>query len=317
MRAPSSILHPRLSAAPAARRGGVPGWVPLVILIAGLFLVLRSLEQDARARGVARIDVTRYALHENTRYVHPTWRADLERVLRRQAELSVDDTLGIEQLVAEVRALPFVAEVGEPNVVWPDGLSLPLRMHEPVACIRVGGRDFLPVSADGTVLSGYTSEPHSAYGAWLPALGPHGLGEDTRGPYQPGDHLVERPLLDALDVARSMWFHLSPEEVRALGPIVIDASRETAPTQRALPGGVVIDMERARRILFGRPPRPVEPGELPVASKWEHVREGLARLYAGGTGASGGGAWDVLDVRFDQLYAASKADWAAAGEGER
>ena len=33
MLAPSSILHPRLSAAPAARRGGVPGWVPLVILI--------------------------------------------------------------------------------------------------------------------------------------------------------------------------------------------------------------------------------------------------------------------------------------------
>lgn len=295
-----------------ARRGGVPGWIPLAVLVLGLFLVLRSLEQDARARGVAEIDLTRYRLHESTRFVHPSWRAELESVLLRRAQVAVDDTLGIELLLTELRALPFVAEVGDPEVVWPDGLSVPLRMHEPVACIRVGPQDFLPVAEDGTVLSGYSVEPTSAYGAWLPALGPHGYGEEERGPYLPGQRIGERALLDALDVARTMWRHLTADEIRALGPCVIDASRDRAPTARALPGGVVIDLERARRILFGRPVRPVEPGELPVAQKWDHVRDGLARLELGHPVHV---AWDILDVRFDKLVAVTREEWQR-GAGE-
>jgi hypothetical protein len=290
------------------RRGAVPGWLPLTILVGVLFIVVRSLESDARSRGVARVDVKRYALHESTRYVHPAWRAALERVLRRCNEVALDDADAIDDLVAELRALPFVAEVGAPEVIWPDGLTVPLRMHEPVACIRVGGRDFLPVSADGTVLSGYTLEPHAAYGAWLPALGPHGLGEAQRGEYEPGDKLAESALLDALDMARSMWWHLTPEEVRALGPLVIDASREKAPTASALPGGVVLDLEGARRILFGRPPKPIHPGELPLARKWEHVRTGLEILREDHPEHR---LWDVLDVRFDELSATTRAEWAA------
>lgn len=286
----------------------MPGWIPLAVLLIGLFVVLRGLEADARARGVATIDATRYRLHENTRYVHPSWRQELERVLLRYGDVDVDDDLRIERFVGDLQALAFVAEVGPASVVWPDGLSVPVRMHEPVACVRVGGRDFLPVAADGTVLPGYAIEPHPAYGAWLPALGPHELGEAERGPYQPGDRIRERPLLDALDVARTLWYHLAPEEIRALGPLVIDASRDRAPTARALPGGVVLDLEGARRVLFGRPPRPVEPGELPVQRKWEHVRAGLELLREDLPGSK---PWDVLDVRFDDLSAVSRAEWEA------
>jgi hypothetical protein len=300
---------PSLPRAPRpGRRGAVPGWLPLTILVGALFVIVRSLESDARARGVARVDVKRYALHESTRYVHPAWRSALERVLRRQSEIAVDDSDAIDDLVADLRALSFIAEVGEPEVIWPDGLSVPLRLHEPVACIRVGGRDFLPVSADGSVLSGYTLEPHAAYGAWLPALGPHGLGEAERGEYEPGDTLQEAALLDALDIARSLWFHLSPDEVRALGPLVIDASRERAPTASALPGGVVLNLEGARRILFGRAPKPSAPGELPVARKWQHVRTGLEILRDDHPQHR---LWDVLDVRFDELTATTRAEWAA------
>jgi len=292
----------------ARPRHAIPGWIPLAVLFAGLLLVVRRLEADARERGVARVDVKRYALHESTRYVHPDWRAALERVLQRTGEVPLDDPYAIERLAADLAALPFVEEVAAPEVVWPDGLSLRLRLHEPVACIQVGGRDFLPVSMDGTVLPGYALAPHLAYGAWLPTLGPNGFGEDTRGEYAPGQKITERPLLDALDIARSLWFHLSPEEVRALGPLVIDASRERAPTASALPGGVVIDLEGARRILFGRPPKPAHPGELTLAQKWAHVRAGLdlcredhpARVR-----------WDVLDVRFDELSAVTRTQWEA------
>ena len=68
----------------------------------------------------------------------------------------------------------FVAEVGAPEVNWPDGLTLPIRLREPVACLRVG-QDFPPVAADGTVLAGYSYTPHPAGGGFLPVLGPHGL----------------------------------------------------------------------------------------------------------------------------------------------
>ena len=68
---------------------------------------------------------------------------------------------------------------------------------------------------------------------------------------------------------------------------------DTAPTEDALPGGVVIELPEARRVLFGRAPRPVHEGALPLAQKWQHVREGLARLRDGE-------AWDLCDARFDR-----------------
>ena len=43
--------------------------------------------------------------------------------------------------------------VAAPEVVWPDGLRIAVRFQSPVACLSVSG-SYLPVAADGTVLSG-------------------------------------------------------------------------------------------------------------------------------------------------------------------
>ena len=153
-----------------AQRGAVPVWVPLLLLFGGIVLGLRVLQRDARQRGVAQIDVTRYRLMAESQWLSAAWTDELERILVEVRSLPVDDLAVLDQFVAEVSALPFVAKVGQYSVQWPDGLILPIKLREPVACIRTGGRDFLPVSADGVVLGGYTYSPHEAYGGWLPTL---------------------------------------------------------------------------------------------------------------------------------------------------
>ncbi|MEM9382894.1 MAG: hypothetical protein AAGB93_23285 [Planctomycetota bacterium] len=287
---------------PGGRRSGaVPTWVPLALLVAGLFVGLQALERDARGRGLAQIDATRYRLHSGTKWLSHAWTEQLERVLVETRDLPADDLRVIEDFAERVEALPFVAEVGEPEVQWPDGLTLPIRLHEPVACIRIGSRDFLPVAMDGTILGGYAFSPHEAYGGWLPTLGPHGLLEAEQGDIEPGDRIEVPALRAALHVADSMWRYLDVDDLRLLGRIVIDATRPDAPvfdraagtvTPSTLPGGVVLELDQTRRVVFGRPPVPVLEGELPVALKWEHVESALA---AWGRGEE----WALLDARFD------------------
>ncbi|MEO0663651.1 MAG: hypothetical protein AAFZ87_19125, partial [Planctomycetota bacterium] len=62
-------------------RGAVPAWIPLVGLFAALLVAVRSLEQDARSRGVAEIDTLRYRLQEGSRWLSPAWRGALEDAL--------------------------------------------------------------------------------------------------------------------------------------------------------------------------------------------------------------------------------------------
>lgn len=269
--------------------GRVPAWIPLGIALSGFLWLLTTLSRDAQGRGVASIDTSCYRLHSGAHWVSEAWRNRLERLLVRQPQISTDDREAIAAIAAEVGQLSFVAEVGEPEVVWPDGLALPVRLRQPVACVRVG-EDFLPVSAEGIVLAGYSYAPHEAFGGWLPVLGPRGIVYETMHPLQPGDLLDDERHLDALAVAASMREHLTPTDRRALGRIVIDASRKLGPDR--LPGGVRLDLEGARRILFGRPPGSGHPGELPERMKWASVSTGLARLAAGDT-------WDLLDVRWD------------------
>lgn len=303
----------RHAAAPAARRGGVPAFVPLVLLFVGLFVGFAALQRSADGHGIARVDVTRYRLQSQSQWVSPAWLDQLERILVRLRELSADDLPAIRALRAEVEALPFVAEVGTPEVQWPDGLILPLRLHEPVACIPTEGRDFLPVAANGTVLGGYAFAPHQAYGGYLPTLGPHGLVPSPR----PGDVLSHPAHVAALNIAESLWRHLEVGDLRRLGRVFIDASREDAPvfdrepgsaTPLRLPGGAFLDLEDGRRVQFGRPPLPVMEGELPIAAKWAHLREAL--------GASEQGApWALLDVRFDEAVSLTRAQVEEFAQG--
>ncbi|MEM1452786.1 MAG: hypothetical protein AAGI22_27020 [Planctomycetota bacterium] len=275
--------------------------MPLGLLVAGLFVGLQALEKDARSRGLARIDATRYRLHSGSKWLSHAWTEQLERILVETRDLPADDPGVIADFAERVEALPFVAEVGEPEVQWPDGLTLPIRLHEPVACVRIGARDFLPVAIDGTILGGYAFSPHEAYGGWLPTLGPHGLLESEQGNVGPGDRVEVPALRAALQVADSMWRHLDVEDLRLLGRIVIDATRPDAPvfdreagavTPKTLPGGVVLELDQGRRVVFGRSPVPVQEGELPAGLKWDHVGSAL-------TAWGEGEEWALLDARFD------------------
>ncbi len=272
----------------------------MLLLAIGFIWVLDKLQQSAKDQGVGSVDTTRYRIHTGPLYFGDAWRNRLERVLRRAETVDLADQPAIDSITSELLALSFVEEVGLPEVHWPDGLIVPVKLREPAACIRVGD-DFLPVADDGMVLAGYSYAPHEIYGAWLPILGP--TEQLVRGgPPAPGDQITDPALLRALTVAGSMQRNLLPDQQRMLGRIVIDASSETAPD--GLPGGVRIDLEGKRRILFGRVPGNDEPGELPAAHKWRSVLSALQPDPEPGSSAEGAPRenetpWDLLDVRFD------------------
>ncbi|MFT7678991.1 MAG: hypothetical protein ACI8QC_002990 [Planctomycetota bacterium] len=287
-----------------SRRGRVPAWVPLGLVLAGFVWVLQGLQQSADDRGVGFVDLTRYRVDRGSRYFPAAWRARLERILSQGAQLDATDAQALENLVSDLEALSFVAEVGTAEVVWPDGLVVPLRLLEPVAAIRVGD-DYLPVAFDGTVLAGYAYAPHEVYGAWLPVLGPHQLVAGMKPEPEPGDVLNLPALADALAVVESMQRTLTPDEQRSLGRILVDASARLAPD--GFPGGVRIELESARAVLFGRPPGSGNPGELPAHLKWQHLLNALVDLESGQ-------GWDLLDVRWDEPVALRREDLAPAGE---
>ena len=291
MLTPRPQRRPWSGSTQSSRRGGVPTWVPMLLLAIGFVFVLDKLQQSAKEKGVGHVDITRYRIHTGPLYFGEAWRSRLESILRRAQGLDLSDKPAIAAIRGELEALSFVEQVADPQVLWPDGLVFPLQLREPAACVPVGA-DFLPVSDDGVVLAGYSYGPHEVYGAWLPILGP---AERTQrdGPPAPGDRITDAALLDALEVARSMQRNLTPEQQRLLGRIVIDASAAKAPD--GLPGGVVIDLEGKRRILFGRPPGSGEPGELSVITKWQSILAGLAA-----PSGSEPPVWDLLDVRWDE-----------------
>jgi len=260
----------------------------MLLLAIGFVYVLHELQDSAKQHGVGRVDTTRYRIHTGPLYFGDAWRNRLERILRRTESIDLADTAAIEQIVDELKTLSFVEDVRPPEVHWPDGLIFDIQLREPAACIRVGD-DFLPVADDGVVLAGYSYAPHEIYGAWLPILGPTERLVPT-GPPGPGDRIEDPALLDALKVAGSMQRNLVPSEQKLLGRIVIDASSPNAPD--GLPGGVHIDLEGKRRILFGRVPGSGDPGELPVQTKWRAIVDAFDP-------EGGEPTWDLLDVRFD------------------
>ena len=98
---------------------------------------------------------------------------------------------------------------------------------------------------------------------------------------------------------------------------MIDASAESAPvfdripgsvTPETLLGGVFLDLEGGRRVHFGRPPRPLFEGELPVGLKWGHLRQGLSPKAETEP-------WSILDVRFDEAVSLTRAEVEAFFDG--
>lgn len=278
---------------PRDERANLPP-VVLVVVFALLGIVtIRALTQDVAAKSFLAID-TRRSRVEPIRpgaglavWIDPRWERRLSNSLAELADVSVEDTDGIEAVVREIAAYPFVAEVGEPRVVWPDGVTVPVRFERPVACIAVDG-EFLTTTSAARVLPGPWQFPPELSGMPLPILARDSF---ARSDVRPGVDLEDRDLLDALAVVDSMEAWLSFEDRADLGPIVIDAMRAEETSLEEF--GIVIDLEYERRIVFGRSPLAGEPGELPAANKWASVARGIDALR-------GGLDWSLLDVRWDE-----------------
>ncbi len=269
---------------------------PLIMLVLGglaVVIAFRTLSADLYARGFVSINTLRSTVlprderSELAGWIDPRWEHHLSLSLARFADVSAFDQAAIDGLVLEIEAEPFVAEVGQATVVWPDGLSVEIRFEQPVACLGVDG-ELLTVAQDGTVLPGPWASPPELEGAPLPILSAQPY---SRADVRPGMALQVHELQDALSVANSLHTYLDPELRFDLGPIVIDASRAEEASLDVV--GVVLDLEFGRRILFGRAPYMDAPGELPEHLKWNSVARAADALRDGLD-------WTLLDVRWDE-----------------
>ncbi len=304
-------------ARPAA--GRLPGWVFVVVLVAGgVWLAGRiGARPAADAEPFAVIDPRYARLDGYAEFVDDRWRPALAARLASLPEVSAEDPEPLEPIRAALASLPFVADVGVGSVLWPDGYRVSVKLRKPAACLHVAsspnasgpnaslpnasspstssGGGYLLVAEDGVVLPGEWKRPPWVAGGWLPVLGP--LEEPARGgdaSLRPGARIAERRHLDALAVAVSMRATLAADDFEALGAPVIDATN--ARSASVTEPGVVIDLEEGRRVLFGRAPNSGEPGELPVDQKWASLAKASRALSPSNADRRD---WAVLDVRWD------------------
>lgn len=282
-------------AACARRRGRVRVWVPfLVVFVLGVW-VCETLAEDVWASGFTTIDTRRARFLDPADveggggFVDERWERLLRTTLASVPAFPATDLASAAELRARVAALPFVAEAGEPRVLWPDGLELPVRLRRPEACVRIG-EEYYAVSPDGVLLPGSWPAPPWIGQGYLPVLGPNRRELEQA---EPGQRLVAPHLRDALAVAVSMRASLSAADFETLGPPLIDATR--ARETSAQEPGTLLRLPDQRVVWFGRAPDCGEPGELPVEAKWRSVVEGLRVLRE----SQGARDWSVLDARWD------------------
>jgi hypothetical protein len=273
-------------------RGRVRLWVPLLLLAGGTIWALERLAGPVEAAEFTRVDLRRARLDPPPgAFCDPRWSEQLAATLASCPAPDVHDAAGLERVAQQVAALPFVARTGEVHVVWPDGLEVPLRLRQPVACVR-SAAGFLLVSEEGVLLPGSWPTPPQIEGRPLPVIGPNdGAFERAVA----GTKLAQQRHLDALAVALSMRRDLPAADAQTLGPLLIDASRSAA-TSVDEPG-TLLELEGPRLVLFGRAPGSGQPGELPDELKWRSLARAAALLR--GEGADAPSDWALVDVRWD------------------
>ncbi len=294
----------------------MPLWVPCALLCGFLAWMLDGISQGVQAAGVERIEPRSSRLDGPGRFVDPRWQDMLRARNATMPALSPHERAGIERLAALVASLPFVAQVGEPSVLWPDGVDVPLRLRRAVACVRVGN-EFLTVAEDGTILPGRWPTPtwmelapargiEPAKEGFLPVIGPNDGAFDRA---RAGDRLAQARHIDALAVALSMNAALAKEDFELLGPVLIDAT-DARRASVEVPG-VVIRLEGRRTVWFGRAPGSNAVGERPFENKWKDVHKAALRLRGLDTVPPAPEArdWSLLDVRWDT----SDITWRDAG----
>ena len=282
------------------RVGRVPTWIPFGIFLVGVIWFFDGLSQGVAAAGFERIDPRSSKLDVRGGFVDPRWNDILREEMARLPEASTHDREAVARIAASVSRLPFVAEIGEPRVLWPDGVDVPLRLRRAGACVQQRG-EFLIVAEDGTILPGrwptppwIATEPGKL--GFLPVIGPNdGAFDDAR----PGDRLHETRHLDALAVAVSMRANLTQDDFERLGPPLIDATQARVASVE-IPG-VLIRLEAGRVVYFGRSPLATSIGERPIEDKWADLRKATALLASiDGTAPPGGAKdWVFLDVRWE------------------
>jgi hypothetical protein len=273
----------------AGRRArGLSAALPLFLALGSIAWFFWILNRGVEAADLGRIDARRSRLDAGGEWIDPRWSGELSQRLALLGEIRCDDRAAIERLRAELSALPFVAGVGEPEVLWPDGLRVPVEVRRGAACV-LAGVDYLAVSADGVVLSGRWPAPPARESGFLPLLAAEAGAAELR----PGELASEPSLAGALAVARSMWTHLEGQDLARLGRAVIDA-RAARRASVEEPGCVLL-LEHGRRVLFGRTPDLDAPGELPVEAKWASLSRALRLLDPGPDELD----WELVDVRWD------------------
>jgi hypothetical protein len=293
--------------------------VPCALLIAFLAWLLDGISQGVQAAGIERIEPRSSRLDVSGRFVDPRWQDLLRARMAALPPISPHDRDGVERIAALVASLPFVAEVGEPCVLWPDGVDVPLKLRRAVACVRAGA-DFLTVAEDGTILPGRWPTPTwveilpgdgitPAKEGFLPVIGPNDGAFDRA---RPGDRLREARHVDALAVALSMRAALDKIDFELLGPPLIDATDARAASVE-IPG-VVLRLENRRTVWFGRAPGSGAVGERPVADKWRDLHKAALRLRGLDATPPSPDArdWSLLDVRWDT----SDITWRDAAEAD-
>jgi hypothetical protein len=267
-------------------------WVPLVLLVAGSIWALDSLAEPVEAAGFTSIDLRQLRLQPAPGgFCDPRWEVELTALLAHVSPPDAHDPEALAAVGRRIATLPFVAETGEPRVLWPDGLEVPLRLAEPVACLRTGA-EFRLVSEEGVILPGNWPAPPEVAGRPLPVIGPNDGAFDRR---PAGWRLAERRHTDALAVALSMRSSLPAEDAKTLGPLLIDATR--SPATSVEEPGTLLELEHQRVALFGRAPGSGEPGELPDELKWRSLARAAALLRSDGERAPED--WSVVDLRWD------------------
>ncbi len=282
-------------------RGGVLTSVTVMLAILAAAWFLWVLQDGVEAAEFTRVETADVRLDVGAAWSDPRWQAIVAERVSHTAPFDCEDADAAAQIVRDLRSLPFVLAVAEPQVLWPDGLRIQIEMRTPIACVKVG-REFLGIANDGMLLPGAWPTPPARGQGFVPVIA---LDEGAAKHLRPGEVLWNDCVADALSVASSMWAELEGEDLARLGYAIIDARRARQASVEE--PGTVLYLENSRRILFGRAPSTQEPGELPVTTKWLHVANALMCLPTGSAQESGNSAtarpdtvdWELVEVRWD------------------